>query len=65
MDSTIFTWIFIGLGTLGILCIALLPYIGLSLSTAVFMCMNLWSIELFLLYMYSTTSYKLNNTDLD
>jgi hypothetical protein len=61
MDDTLFMWIFIGLCTLGILCIALLPYFGLSLQTAIFMCTNLLIIELFLLYMYYTTSYKLNN----
>ena len=63
MGDPLFMWIFIGLCTLSILCIALLPYFGLSLQTAIFMCTNLFIIELFLVYMYSTTSYKLNNKE--
>lgn len=59
METTVFTWIFIGLCAMCILCIALLPYMGLSLSNAIFMSSNLLSIQLFLLYMYYTTDYTL------
>lgn len=65
MDTYLFILILIGLISFCILCIALLPYFGLPMENAIFIGSNILIIQIFILYMYYTTQYKLDDIKSD